>query len=183
MISLKYMAFPLHCRDGGDTFAFMPSEKHASDIHVDSSAHHRKGAEASRPARRSLTAAAVPGQGLEWVDEPSYVISVAARMVGVHAQTLRYYERVGLVSPARSKGNIRLYRRSDIDRLRLIQRLMSELGVNLAGVDVILRLQGRIRSLESEVERLGVELEGHRSRSADDLEPAAAAPPVAATGA
>src|SRR6266508_3854268 len=56
----------------------------------------------------------------EWADEPCYVISIAARMVGMHAQTLRGYERAGLVTPARSRGNIRLYRRSDIDRLRLI---------------------------------------------------------------
>lgn len=98
----------------------------------------------------------------EWSDEPCYVISIAASMVGVHAQTLRAYERLGLVEPARSKGNIRLYRRSDIDRLRLIQRLIGDLGVNLAGVEAILRLEGRIRSLEAEVERLGKELEASK---------------------
>ena len=97
-----------------------------------------------------------------WTDEPCYVISIAARMVGLHAQTLRYYERAGLVAPARTKGNLRLYRRSDIDRLRLIQRLISELGVNLAGVQEILRLDGRIRLLEQEVERLGRALEASR---------------------
>jgi MerR family transcriptional regulator/heat shock protein HspR len=103
-----------------------------------------------------------------WADEPSYVISVAARMVGMHAQTLRAYERAGLVSPARSKGNIRLYRRSDIDRLRLIQRL-SDLGVNLAGVEVILRLDARVRSLEGELERLAAQLAASRSvRSAPE---------------
>jgi MerR family transcriptional regulator/heat shock protein HspR len=95
-------------------------------------------------------------------DEPAFVISVAARMVGMHAQTLRYYERVGLVEPARSRGNIRLYRASDIDRLRLIQRLIEDLGVNLAGVDVIMRLNQRIESLEGEIEALRRELQRHR---------------------
>ena len=95
-------------------------------------------------------------------DEPAFVISVAARMVGMHAQTLRYYERVGLVEPARSRGNIRLYRASDIDRLRLIQRLIVDLGVNLAGVDVIMRLNQRIEALEAEVERLRSELQRQR---------------------
>jgi MerR family transcriptional regulator/heat shock protein HspR len=96
-------------------------------------------------------------------DEPCYVISIAARMVGMHAQTLRYYERMGLVSPARSKGNIRLYRPSDIDRLYLIQRLISERGVNLAGVEAILHMQARIDLLEGEVERLDRELDSFRS--------------------
>lgn len=97
-------------------------------------------------------------------DEPAFVISVAARMVGMHAQTLRYYERVGLVEPARSRGNIRLYRASDIDRLRLIQRLIEDLGVNLAGVDVIMRLNQRIEALEAELDRLREELQRTRDR-------------------
>jgi MerR family transcriptional regulator/heat shock protein HspR len=75
-------------------------------------------------------------------------------MVGVHAQTLRYYERAGLVTPARSKGNIRLYSRSDIDRLRLIQRLIADHGVNLAGVELVLEMEERIRRLESRLEAL-----------------------------
>ena len=97
-------------------------------------------------------------------DEPAFVLSVAARLVGLHAQTLRYYERVGLVEPARSRGNIRLYRASDIDRLRLIQRLIEDLGVNLAGVDVIMRLNQRIEMLEAEVDRLRDELQRTRDR-------------------
>jgi MerR family transcriptional regulator/heat shock protein HspR len=75
-------------------------------------------------------------------------------MVGMHAQTLRYYERAGLVTPARSKGNIRLYRRSDIERLRLIQRLIAEHGVNLAGVELVLEMEERIRALEARLEAL-----------------------------
>ncbi|HEX78088.1 MAG TPA: helix-turn-helix transcriptional regulator [Dehalococcoidia bacterium] len=92
--------------------------------------------------------------------EPCYVISVAARMVGVHAQTLRYYERAGLIEPSRSQGKIRLYSLRDIERLRQIKNLMDELGVNLAGVEVILRLTERIIALEQEVKRLQAGLEG-----------------------
>jgi MerR family transcriptional regulator, heat shock protein HspR len=81
-------------------------------------------------------------------DEPAYVISIAARMLGVHQQTLRYYERAGLITPRRSAGNIRLYSRADLQLVRKAQRLIEELGVNLAGVDVILRMSRRIAELE-----------------------------------
>ena len=72
-------------------------------------------------------------------DEPCFVISVAARMIQVHTQTLRYYEREGLLEPARSRGNIRLYSQRDIEKLRRIKTLTEELGINLAGVQVVLR--------------------------------------------
>lgn len=84
--------------------------------------------------------------------EPCYVISVVARMLGVHAQTLRYYERAGLVEPSRSKGRVRLYSNQDIERLRQVRTLMNELGINLAGVEVILRLNRRIEALEKKLE-------------------------------
>jgi MerR family transcriptional regulator/heat shock protein HspR len=80
-----------------------------------------------------------------------FVISVAARMLGVHAQTLRSYERQGLVTPSRTKGRIRLYSLEDLHRAQSIRRLIEDLGVNLAGVEVILRLTDRIRELESEL--------------------------------
>lgn len=83
-----------------------------------------------------------------------FVISVAARMLGVHAQTLRAYERQGLVNPSRTKGRIRLYSLADIQQAQLIRRLIEDLGVNLAGVEVILRLTKRISDLEQEVARL-----------------------------
>jgi MerR family transcriptional regulator/heat shock protein HspR len=97
-------------------------------------------------------------------DDPCYVISIAARMVGAHAQTLRYYERAGLLQPSRSSGKRRLYSVSDIARLREIQRLMSDLGVNLAGVDVIFRMRVRLRELESELEATRRELQRLRDR-------------------
>jgi MerR family transcriptional regulator, heat shock protein HspR len=93
-------------------------------------------------------------------NEPCYVISVAAAILEVHPQTLRYYERAGLVQPSRSRGNIRLYSQSDIERLRLIQRLMDDLGVNLAGVEVIMNMTQRIEELETEVRRLNRLLQG-----------------------
>ncbi len=97
-------------------------------------------------------------------DEGCYVISIAARMVGAHQQTLRYYERAGLLQPSRSSGQRRLYSMSDIARLREIQRLMSELGVNLAGVDVIFRMRERMREMESELEATRRELQRLRDR-------------------
>lgn len=84
--------------------------------------------------------------------EPRYVISIAARMVGVHTHTLRYYERVGLLEPARSDTNLRLYSDEDIERLRRIRTLMDELGVNLAGVEVILKLLARMEEMQNQIE-------------------------------
>jgi MerR family transcriptional regulator, heat shock protein HspR len=97
-------------------------------------------------------------------EEPAYIISVAARMLGLHAQTLRYYERVGLIMPSRSRGRIRLYSAADIARIRQVQRLIDELGVNLAGAEVIIDMSGRIRALEEENESLRKELQTFRDR-------------------
>jgi MerR family transcriptional regulator/heat shock protein HspR len=85
-------------------------------------------------------------------------------MLGMHAQTLRYYERMGIIAPSRSRGRIRLYSQADITRLRQIQRLINDLGVNLAGAEVILRLNKRIRQMEQEVEGLRAELQRLRDR-------------------
>ena len=94
-------------------------------------------------------------------EEPRYVISIAARILGIQTHTLRYYEKIGIIEPSRSRGNIRLYSDSDIARLKRVRTLMDELGVNLAGIEVILRmtqgitdLQRRIEGLESELKRL-----------------------------
>ena len=91
-------------------------------------------------------------------DEPCYVISVAARMIGVHAQTLRYYERQGLLAPSRSQGKTRFYSPRDIERLRRIRTLTSDLGVNLAGVEVAMRLMERIVELEHQAQDMTTEL-------------------------
>jgi MerR family transcriptional regulator/heat shock protein HspR len=90
--------------------------------------------------------------------EPCYVISVAARMLGIHAQTLRYYERLGLIEPSRSQGRVRLYSKRDIDRLRQVKTLMNELGVNLAGVEVILRFKERIAEMERQIAEMEQEI-------------------------
>ncbi|HWQ28361.1 MAG TPA: MerR family transcriptional regulator [Dehalococcoidia bacterium] len=97
-------------------------------------------------------------------DEPAYIISVAARMLGVHAQTLRYYERVGLIAPSRSRGRIRLYSRADLERIRQVQRLIEDLGVNLAGAEVIIDMSAKLRALEQENQALRRELQRLRDR-------------------
>jgi MerR family transcriptional regulator/heat shock protein HspR len=97
-------------------------------------------------------------------DEPAFIISVAARMLGVHAQTLRYYERVGLLTPSRSSGRIRLYSRRDLERVRQVQRLIDDLGVNLAGAEVIIDMSNRLRALEEENEALRRQLQRLRDR-------------------
>ncbi|HEY8837048.1 MAG TPA: helix-turn-helix transcriptional regulator [Dehalococcoidia bacterium] len=97
-------------------------------------------------------------------EDPCYVISIAARMVGMHQQTLRYYERVGLIEPSRTRGNIRLYSPANINRLRQIQRLISDLGVNLAGVEVIINMGHRLQSLEAEIQQLRAEVEHCRTQ-------------------
>lgn len=90
--------------------------------------------------------------------EPCYVISVAARMLSIQAHTLRYYERVGLVEPSRSRGNIRLYSMREIDRLRQVKTLMEDLGINLAGVQVALRMAERIAEMEREMQQMEQEI-------------------------
>jgi MerR family transcriptional regulator, heat shock protein HspR len=87
-------------------------------------------------------------------DRPIYMISVAADLVGMHPQTLRIYEQKGLVRPQRTPGGTRLYSESDVDRLRIIQRLTGELGLNLAGVELVLRLEDQLRKAHQQIERL-----------------------------
>jgi MerR family transcriptional regulator/heat shock protein HspR len=87
-------------------------------------------------------------------DRPRYMISIAAELVGMHPQTLRIYENKGLVRPKRTRGNTRLYSDADLDRLRLIQRLTTQLGLNLAGVEVVLRLEDELRKAHARIERL-----------------------------
>lgn len=85
-------------------------------------------------------------------DRPLYVISVAAELVDMHPQTLRLYERKGLIEPSRSAGKTRLYSQRDIEHLREIRRLTQELGVNLAGVEEIIKLRRKLDSLQDKME-------------------------------
>lgn len=90
---------------------------------------------------------------------PCYVISVAAEMLGTRTHTLRYYEKVGIIRPFRSPGNIRLYSEEDIALIRRIRHLMNDLGVNIAGVEVILNILDRLVDLQKENQELSQELE------------------------
>ena len=104
-------------------------------------------------------------------DTPVYVISIAAELAGMHAQTLRQYDRLGLVSPSRTRGGGRRYSARDIARLRTVQRLSQEEGISLAGIQRILELQARVAQLEQQVGVL-----------ADELAEASPAPRVFAAG-
>jgi MerR family transcriptional regulator/heat shock protein HspR len=91
-------------------------------------------------------------------DRPRYMISVAADLVGMHPQTLRIYEQKGLVQPQRTAGNTRLYSELDIERLRLIQRLTTEIGLNLAGVERVLRLEDELQQMKRRLARMENEM-------------------------
>ena len=91
-------------------------------------------------------------------DEPVYLISVVAKVLNIHPQTLRQYEREGLIEPSRTQGRMRLYSQRDIDRIKMILRLTRELGVNLAGVDIILQLKEKIDAMQQEIDSLREEL-------------------------
>ena len=92
-------------------------------------------------------------------DEPVYLISIVAKILDIHPQTLRQYERENLINPSRSDGRIRLYSQRDIDKIKLILRLTRELGVNLAGVDIILNLKESIDEMEKEIAELRHEVQ------------------------
>ncbi|MFC1903554.1 MerR family transcriptional regulator [Chloroflexota bacterium] len=97
--------------------------------------------------------------------EPCYVISIAARMLGTQTYTLRYYERLGIIEPRRSRGNTRLYSEQDIALLRRVKTLVEDMGVNLAGVEVVLRMMQRMNELQNEMKELEEEIE--RLKEAD----------------
>jgi MerR family transcriptional regulator, heat shock protein HspR len=91
--------------------------------------------------------------------EPRYVISVAAKILGIQTHTLRYYERIGVIEPSRSRGNIRLYSERDLEQLRHVKTLIENLGVNLAGAEVILRMARQIEELQNRVQELQDEID------------------------
>jgi MerR family transcriptional regulator, heat shock protein HspR len=86
-------------------------------------------------------------------DEPCFTIGVVHQMLGLHPQTLRHYERLGLVRPQRSDGRIRMYSAKDLERIALIKRWIDEFGVNLAGVEIMLKMQESMEQLRAELER------------------------------
>jgi len=90
-------------------------------------------------------------------EEPVYLISVVSKLMNIHPQTLRQYEREGLLKPSRTEGRMRLYSQKDIDRLKVILALARDMGVNLAGIDIILQLKEEIESLQKDVEKLKAE--------------------------
>ena len=96
--------------------------------------------------------------------EPRYVISVAARMLNTQTYSLRYYEKIGIIEPSRSQGNIRLYSERDIAMLRRVKTLVDDMGVNLAGVEVILRLMQHINELQNELEQAQKQLKSVKGR-------------------
>ncbi len=101
-------------------------------------------------------------------NEPCYVISVAAHMLGVQTYTLRYYEKIGVVEPFRSRGNIRLYSERDITLLRQAKALMDDLGVNLAGVEVIMRMSQHMAELQQQVEEMTAQLKKYEEKESLD---------------
>ena len=99
-----------------------------------------------------------------------YMISVAAQLAGMHPQTLRIYEQKGLISPARTPKNTRLYSEEDIERLRYIQKLTTELGMNLAGVEKVIELEEQIMDLHERVSGLRQEVESATERLKREIE-------------
>ncbi len=91
-------------------------------------------------------------------DEPVYLISVVASVLDIHPQTLRQYEKEGLITPSRTQGRMRLYSQRDVDKIKLILRLTRNMGINLAGVDVILKLKSQMEAMTEEIETLRTEL-------------------------
>ncbi|MDY0238132.1 MAG: helix-turn-helix transcriptional regulator [Campylobacterales bacterium] len=91
-------------------------------------------------------------------EEPVYLISVVAKVLSIHPQTLRQYEREGLISPSRTDGKMRLYSQRDIDRIKMVLRLTRDLGVNLAGVDVVLQLKEKLEEYETVIDELKEEI-------------------------
>ncbi len=98
-------------------------------------------------------------------DEPVYMISIVAKILEIHPQTLRQYERENLISPSRSDGRIRLYSQRDIEKIKTILRLTREVGVNLAGVDVVMRLKEKMEMMEQEMIELRSALARMRASS------------------
>jgi MerR family transcriptional regulator/heat shock protein HspR len=123
---------------------------------------------AKRPKRPGRQSDPDPAQ-----DRAVYIISVAAELAGVHPQTLRIYERKGLLRPARTAGNTRRYSNRDIERLRLIQQMTQDQGINLAGVKMIVEMENELERMRLRVQVLHREVERARKQMREELERAA----------
>ena len=113
---------------------------------------------------------ATSGKGQPERDQGVYMISVAAELAGMHPQTLRIYEARGLITPKRSAGKTRLYSQEDVDRLRRIQELTSEMGMNLAGVEKVFELEEELERMRARMARLQSKTEELEQEMADELE-------------
>src|SRR5688500_16584239 len=109
-------------------------------------------------------------EGMAPEDQPRYVISVAAQILGVHPQTLRLYEREGLVEPNRTGGKIRLYSERDIEKVRCVMRLTNDLGVNLAGAEALLNMRDRMVAMQQEMERMRREMDMVMEKVREELD-------------
>ena len=139
---------------------------------VDAGSHLRLARRRGRRRRDRHLSRAAPSEGCVMDARPRYMISVAAELVGMHPQTLRIYEQKGLVRPQRTAGNTRLYSDADVERLQLIQRLTTELGLNLAGVERVLHLEDELQRMRRRLDRMEAEMrqaldEVHRSYRRD----------------
>jgi len=102
--------------------------------------------------------------------EPRYVISIAARIVGIETYTLRYYESIGLVRPYRSKGNIRYYSEADIERLRHVKTLMGDMGINLAGVEVVIRMAEKMAEMQHQIKEMETQIQQLKQEETPETE-------------
>jgi MerR family transcriptional regulator/heat shock protein HspR len=102
-------------------------------------------------------------------NEPRYVISIAAKIIGIETHTLRYYEKIGLVQPYRSRGNVRYYSENDIEQLRHIKTLMCDLGINPAGVEVVIRMVKKMREMQQQIEELEAELDRLKQEEPEEI--------------
>ena len=91
--------------------------------------------------------------------EPRYIISIAAKMLDTNTYTLRYYERVGIIEPRRSRGNVRLYSDYDIALLKRVRSMVDDMGINLPGVEVILRMMQRMNDMQQQLEEAHREID------------------------
>ncbi len=103
-------------------------------------------------------------------DKPVYMISIAAELTGMHPQTLRIYERKKLVKPRRTAKRTRMYSERDIEQLREIQELTRDLGLNLAGVELVMRLREQVAELQKTVEHMAADMERHQRETREQIE-------------